>query len=578
MRIWLTALLTCVSLCACAGGSTLGDDEAAQFAGLPSPAQLDALRGSSIVTADSIEVLTPLAWGNTSLTGSGLNFDTTAPGELAWAIYRVPGTFGTPLVITAEGGTALWLMAADFSDDRWFGTVQFFTETAQLDLAAIGDATSPSEFIYFAVVATPGQSGLLRELFLTYDSAPPSGTTFYVSNSGDDGDDGSQINPWLTLQHAADVVGPGDTVIALPGDYAGFHLQTSGEPGNPITFSGPGATITSDNPNTPDGINIENWSGPPSISYVVIDDLDVVGVTRAGIRAVGSDTSFAHHITIRNCTLDANGRWGILNGHVDDMLVANNVCSNSGVEHGIYLSNSGDRNVARGNTCFGNNASGIQYNADASLGADGNMSDTLISGNVLYNNGAAGGAALNTDGLRRAVIRNNLLYDNHATGIVMYNGDGVGSGENLVVNNTVYQPADGRWCITIGDGSAGNRLYNNILWNEDSFRGAVSVFASSLPGFESDYNLLLNRLSADDGGSSMTLAQWQVAHNVDTNSVVMTDPAEVWVNAALGNFNLLTDSPAVSLGLPSIAPTVDLSGFVRPIGAGVDAGCYEYLP
>ncbi len=37
---------------------------------------------------------------------------------------------------------------------------------------------------------------------------------------------------------------------------------------------------------------------------------------------------------------------------------------------------------------------------------------------------------------------------------------------NIVVNNkTILVASDGRWALNIQDGSTGNHLYNNILWN-----------------------------------------------------------------------------------------------------------------
>ena len=41
--------------------------------------------------------------------------------------------------------------------------------------------------------------------------------SFVVDPAGSDGNDGVN-NPWLTLQHAANSVGPGDTVTASAGD------------------------------------------------------------------------------------------------------------------------------------------------------------------------------------------------------------------------------------------------------------------------------------------------------------------------------------------------------------------------
>jgi hypothetical protein len=39
--------------------------------------------------------------------------------------------------------------------------------------------------------------------------------------------------------------------------------------------------------------------------------------------------------------------------------------------------------------------------------------------------------------------------------------------------------ADGRWCVNIADGSTGNTVRNNILWNAHSFRGAITIDAAS---------------------------------------------------------------------------------------------------
>src|SRR5262245_6834724 len=83
-------------------------------------------------------------------------------------------------------------------------------------------------------------------------------STFFVANDGDDSAAGTNAAPWQTLQHAADLVSPGDTVIVRQGNYVGFHLETDGTANNPITFQAdPGAVIDTRNPTTPDGINLE---------------------------------------------------------------------------------------------------------------------------------------------------------------------------------------------------------------------------------------------------------------------------------------------------------------------------------
>src|SRR5262245_16785359 len=99
--------------------------------------------------------------------------------------------------------------------------------------------------------------------------------TYYVAIGGNNSDDGSPDNPWATLQHAADTVEAGDTVIVRPGAYRGFNLETSGDAQHLITFSAEdGVTINQDNPVTPDGINLEG------ASFVVIEGFTVNNRTR----------------------------------------------------------------------------------------------------------------------------------------------------------------------------------------------------------------------------------------------------------------------------------------------------------
>lgn len=392
-----------------------------------------------------------------------------------------------------------------------------------------------------------------------------SGAGYWVKNGGDDGADGlSTATAWATLVHAADQVAPGDTVHVLDGSYQGFYLTTSGTAGSPITFraEGAGAQITADNPTTPDGINLEG------ASWVVIDGFVVNGRTRTGVRTVT-----ASHVTIRNCKLGYNGHWGILTGFVDDFLAENNEAHHSQVEHGIYVSNSCVRPIVRGNVVHDNHANGLHFNGDASLGGDGLVQNALVEDNVIFGNGAGGGSGINMDGGVNGVIRNNLLYDNHASGISLYQIDaGAPATGNLVVNNTIVNAADGRWAVNIQDGSTGNVVRNNILYTYHSFRGAIAIDAASLPGFVSDYNSVMDRMSDDGGDTVMDLAAWQ-ALGYDAHSFVATPDQHFLVPGS--DFHLLATSPAVDAGTATGAPSSDLDGNPRPVGAAVDVGAYE---
>jgi len=396
------------------------------------------------------------------------------------------------------------------------------------------------------------------------------GAEFYVAPAGSDSNVGSAAAPWQSLQHAADVVAAGDRVIVRSGSYTGFYLDASGSPGSPIEFfAEPGAQITTQNGVTPDGINLE------AASHVIIDGFTVAGMPRTGVRTVGSSSDFAEFVTIRNVHTANNGKWGILTGHVDDLLIENNETSGSMDEHGIYVSNSGDRPVIRNNVSWGNRGNGIHMNGDRSLGGDGVITGALVSGNRIFDNGLGGGSGINMDGVQDSRIENNLIYQSHASGVSLYQIDGGGpSSGNVVVNNTIHQDSDGRWAINIQNGSVNNTLLNNILVTQYSFRGAIDVSASSLPGLVSDYNAVVSRFTTDGADTILSLAQWQAATGQDAHSLVAT-PAELFENWSAGDYRLRPNSPAIDKGTSMLAPPVDLFGAPRPASA-VDIGAIEF--
>jgi hypothetical protein len=399
---------------------------------------------------------------------------------------------------------------------------------------------------------------------------PVSAATYYVAPppAGNDANLGTTLaSPWATLQHAAGNVVPGDTVLVRAGNYVGAHFTTSGTAAQPIVimaYPGEEPAITADNPGTPDGLNLEG------ASYMVVEGFRVDGRTRAGIRAVECE-----HVTIRGNRCAGNGVWGILTGFCDDLLIEGNHTSGSIDEHGIYVSNSGDRPVIRGNRIWGNHANGIHMNGDLSLGGDGVISNAVVEKNVIFDNGAGGGSGINMDGVQDSIIRNNLVYDTRASGISLYRIDGgAPSTGNRVLNNTVIVASDGRWGLNVRDGSTGNTVRNNVFYSAHSFRGAMSVDADSLAGFTSERNVVEDRFTTDDGDSVLTLAQWRAQTGQDLASVAST-PAAVFADAAGEDYHLAPGSPALNIGETLGDVVDDLQGTPRPVGPAYDAGAYE---
>jgi parallel beta-helix repeat protein len=409
-------------------------------------------------------------------------------------------------------------------------------------------------------------------LFLLFFT-PCFAATYYVAMTGNDSNPGSQTLPFRTIQKSADVAVAGDTVIVRAGTYAGAKFSRSGTSASPIRFLGePGAVV-----NTKGSLNTNNdnlWIR--NASYVHLEGFEIHSAGRAGIGVQGEPTAHVLGIVIRNNFCHNNSRWGIFTGYAEGIRIENNETSFSAIEHGIYVSNSADDPVITGNNAHHNNASGIQINADPLLAGDGIISNAVIDSNIIYENGVGGGAAINLASVINSIIQNNLLYKNHASGIAGWD-DGEGSNQfgthhNRIYNNTIVQPSDGRFVITLLNGSTNNEIKNNILLHLGT-RGSINIDAESEPGLISNRNAVVNVFSFNDGGSFVSLATWQ-SRGHDQQSFVSNTTA-LFINAGSDDYHLKSTAPAIDSGFLLAQVTDDLEGKPRPIGSSHDLGAYE---
>lgn len=401
--------------------------------------------------------------------------------------------------------------------------------------------------------------------------------TYYVATNGNNNNPGTAAQPWATLQKAVDAVAPGDVIIVRAGTYAGCRVGKSGTANLPITLKAePGArplinSLASTNRHQ-SLIEVENFD--LRVSYWIIDGFELSGAPRHGV-----DIRNADYITVQNCYSHNNGSTsvrgdGIFLGFSEHpTLQFNELSFNS--EHGLYHSNSADYPTIRGNRLHHNANAGIHINGDLSQGGDGVISFGLIEKNVIWENGVGGGSGINCDGLSDSVIRNNLLYANHASGISLYAIDAAaGASRNQVLHNTIIQASNGRWCLNIppSDGVAsptGNVAKNNIFIHPGT-RGSITTYSAA--ALQSDYNIVVNRFSQDDGNTFITLSAWQTTGQ-DQHSIVST-PEALFVDAANNNYRLKTGSPALNAGT-NVNLAEDADGVPRPQGSAADIGCYE---
>ena len=300
---------------------------------------------------------------------------------------------------------------------------------------------------------------------------------YYVKKTGCDATgDGSEAKPFLTINHAAAAVAPGDTVIVFPGVYDECVSPTiSGKPQAWITFKAHPDFKAKD-------IAAKYGFGNHEAHGVVIKGTECgVNFTASYIRVEGffittHPTSFPpeatnrrHDSCIRMCTSGVKGQpyhhleasenviyggaeSGIAGGDIDFVLLKNNIVFQS-ASAGIWMGSGIS-------LChFGNPLPGGRD--DSGVFGDWHF---IVEGNISYCNSnydigrrkAEGEEGLpydtkgNSDGSGiiidwgfnepsgRTLLRNNIVYNNGGRGICL-----TGSSNVVVVNNTLY---DNAWC------------------------------------------------------------------------------------------------------------------------------------
>jgi len=371
--------------------------------------------------------------------------------------------------------------------------------------------------------------------------APPQagGTTFYVAPTGDDGGPGSEAAPFATIQHAADLVIPGDTVIVEDGTYS--------EPGG-------GAIVNIDQGGT-DG----NWVWLRARNRWGAK-LDGQGnVSSAGFR-FGSDAGW---VRVEGFEISGIGALDGGAGAVE--------CYAGG--HDVEIV--GNHMHDLGRLCTDtDNASGV--------GVFLQQPNVVVDGNLIHDVGRFGPG-------ENGCNPQNLFWQNHDHGIYV-DGDAPGSSGALLVNNVFYGIEHG-WAIQLYPGALANvRVALNTFSGANPYRDGHIVLDADFDGLDITDNVFH---VPTDGALSLSptlAAQGSVARrNLTTVAVMTIDPAPAGlvlednllstdpklVGLASHDYHLGQDSPAIDAGDPLADVGWDFDGNCRPLGSGYDMGAFE---
>ena len=311
-----------------------------------------------------------------------------------------------------------------------------------------------------------------------------------------------RIGPGVEIGSVVAKLAPGDVLRVGKGTYVkGWVIEgLNGSAQKPIRIVGEKGAVFKVDKESRDGLL---FSG--KCSYVQVEGMRFSGARRAGVIVFAS-----HHITVSNCVISANGKWGVQTCLSKYVKVLDCDISGSVKQHGVYFSTTDYPSVIN-SRIYDNASCGIHMNGDKGEGGDGMITGAVITGNLIYGNGRLGGAAINMDGVQQTVVSNNLMYGNSAGGIVNFRQDGaeVGDSNRFVRNTVVFKKGRGRFGLALMGKPESSVVRENVLVCGKG--AAFELRTGPSEGFVSDGNLFFSygekAIQRDE--SRLSLAEWQ---------------------------------------------------------------------
>ncbi len=443
--------------------------------------------------------------------------------------------------------------------------------------------------------------------------------TYYVSTSGSDSNPGTQSQPWLTIQKAADTMVAGDTVTVLVGDYTNQQQVTinkSGAQGLPITYQAQG-------PVTMKGFSI--YSGSQEVDYINIRGFTIINLddNRWGIHVENAGFCIIENNDFRFNTNGGITLWDTSNYPtvVHDCIVRNNTFYRNG---GYGIEVMGQNNLIEGNDIsetIQHHPCNVRYANETWLDADfmhfqgsayifrNNRMHDISYGPVGYTTGTACSLA------NLQNLANDYNDDPHIDCFQTYSDNKV-AGHDIIFegnycNNPDYLPDFSLAGKALESGFGYNLLFKNnltitnlvslikdglnVTFVNNTFIGNPNnAYSSGIQLTRSDNTVIKNNIFTyqengigsiwnNDSQSAATLsAGYNCVYRAGGNPRRAKDPGDVWglnplfVNEASGDYHLQISSPCIDKGA-DMGVTNDYDGNSRPLGLGYDIGAYEYV-
>ncbi len=465
-------------------------------------------------------------------------------------------------------------------------------------------------------------------------------STYYVSTSGNNANNGALTTPWLTIQYGVNQLLPGDTLFIKAGTYfEKVDVDVSGTAAAKITIKNfandevivsganssnnnsiiwtdnayltiEGLHITDNQKNFSQGLTLQGTAHHILIKNNKVSKINFSsdpnapvssGFNSVPLSALGDDADSLHHIDFI-----ANEVFNNRTGYSENLTIGGNVTNFKMID-----------NIIHDNTNIGIDATGnygecpipsldhprnglISYNTiyncsspyspAAGIYIDGGA-QIMIENNLSHHNGYGGEIGCEQNGITDGItFRNNIFHHNLSAGMHIGGYDNTTTGvvvNSNVYNNVFYENDTNNWNNgeLILSKSENCKIDNNIFYISAQ---NILLYAYRIQtNLSFDYNLVYS-IAGDDTTIETTTDGENNGGNAYEGltafygatgygaNSLFGDP--LFVNLANGNFHILNTSPAINSGDPNYIPTENPRDIDYEIRLNgvVDMGVDEY--
>src|SRR5438876_618335 len=367
------------------------------------------------------------------------------------------------------------------------------------------------------------------------------GLAFYVSTTGNDASSGTSGSPWRTIQHAANMVQPGDTIYVYGGTYN--ETVTINASGNStagyITFqSYPGQTAIIDGT----GLAVNGQTGLINIqdqSYLVVRGFEIRNYS----------TSSTANVPIGIYITGADSYIQILNNHIHNIKTSASGCNANALGIAVY----GDNGSSSINnlTISGNELDHMTTGCSETMSLDGNVQYWTVSDNLIHDNNNIGIDAIgfegvspnpSTDQARDGLIVGNTVYNITSYGNPAYGNqyaaDGiyVDGGTRITIERNVVHNTDLN--VELASEHSGKvtsyvTMRNNLIYQSNSVGVSIGGYDSRVGG--TDHCTIVNNTLWDNDtkntGSGEFQIQYYATNNVFKNNILYASSQGLFLNS-----------------------------------------------